>query len=276
MRRSRRVWWERLFCAAVYRCAKCGRPRRIALLGFSRLGHPNSRRTADRRASVPKAGLDSFESTESTNVEPDLLEVGRPFTTSGALWLAPSMGSLEGGKLVSTLLVLAFLLSFIVTFACLYLHARLLASSGVQRQTPHSVSSGLALGMHVSTEGDGLRVSWNPKLDFFRSVNYNVLEINDGPRYRELYLDSAQVANGSILYQPASDDVTFRLKIRGDNAPPITEAVRVLYEFKSGAERQIGGVANQGISPRRSGQLSPVTKPLGGFVVSRSSSQATQ
>jgi hypothetical protein len=102
--------------------------------------------------------------------------------------------------------------------------------------TPHFLHALIpppGLGLRVEVQGDRLFVNWDRRSPTVRSALDGTLRIQDGNQRRELYLDAAQVAAGSILYKPASGDITFRLEVQSDQGGRTVESVRVLDSLKS-------------------------------------------
>ena len=89
------------------------------------------------------------------------------------------------------------------------------------------------LGLRVEVQGSSLRLTWNHQAHSVQGAKEGILRIDDGSQHREAYLDTAQVSTGSILYRPSSDDVVFRLEIRGEVGAPSSESVRVLDGLRS-------------------------------------------
>jgi hypothetical protein len=84
------------------------------------------------------------------------------------------------------------------------------------------------LGLRVESQGDRLLLSWNRHHPAVRNSKGGLLQIDDGPKRRQIILDSAQILNGSVLYRPTSDDVTFRLEVEGMRDGKVSESMRVL------------------------------------------------
>src|SRR5206468_1404064 len=78
--------------------------------------------------------------------------------------------------------------------------------------------------LRVVTEGDHLRVSWSRQSAAVKSVNDGVLEVKDGSHRHKFQLNSRDIATGSIVYRPGSDDVTFRLAVH-DQAGSFTDEI---------------------------------------------------
>jgi hypothetical protein len=88
------------------------------------------------------------------------------------------------------------------------------------------------LGMQVVFRGNNLLLTWNQSLPSVRNSAGGNLQIRDGAQYREIALDSAQLAQAVIYYAPNSDDITFRLNIQGQRPSRLSGIVRVLANHK--------------------------------------------
>lgn len=84
------------------------------------------------------------------------------------------------------------------------------------------------LNLRVEGQGDRVLLSWNRRNSVVRTASGAILRIDDGPRSRDVQLDPAQVENGAVLYRPTSDDVSFRLEVRGQDGSTVAENLRVL------------------------------------------------
>jgi len=84
------------------------------------------------------------------------------------------------------------------------------------------------LDMRVQTDGPGLLLTWNRYSRAVQSAQNAVLAIQDGSQHREIALDRTQIANGSVFYRPASDDVSFRLDLRDVHGADLAQILRVL------------------------------------------------
>ncbi len=126
--------------------------------------------------------------------------------------------------------VIVFAIAAGATFA---LYVEGYATSG---ETPHflrAIFPDTGLGLRVEGQGDRVLLSWNRRNALVRSSQGGVLHIDDGPQHRDVRLDPAQMANGSVLYRPGSDDVSFRLEVHGAQGAAIAETTRVLDGAKA-------------------------------------------
>ncbi len=79
----------------------------------------------------------------------------------------------------------------------------------------------------MRNEDDRLRLSWNERNRAVASATDATLQIFDGQLSREIHLDGRQVADGSVLYRPLTNDITFRLEVRGGEGST-SGSVRIL------------------------------------------------
>ena len=84
------------------------------------------------------------------------------------------------------------------------------------------------LGLQAESKGEGILLSWNRRNPIVQSAMGGNLQIEDGKQHREVHLDAEQIANGALLYRPSSDDVTFRIELRGERGATIRRSMRVL------------------------------------------------
>ncbi len=110
----------------------------------------------------------------------------------------------------------------------LYVKNRLEADRNLAPELLQSTFPAPGLGLRVETQADRLLVTWNRSSSIARIAAKGVLVIDDGTTHREVPLDSRQIADGSVLYKPASDDVSFRLELYGNQGSATTESMRVL------------------------------------------------
>ena len=84
------------------------------------------------------------------------------------------------------------------------------------------------LGLRLESQGDRILLSWNRHHPAIRNAKSGTLQIDDGAQHRQVSLNAAQISNGSVLYRPTSDDVTFRLEVEGIQGGKVNESMRVL------------------------------------------------
>jgi hypothetical protein len=65
----------------------------------------------------------------------------------------------------------------------------------------------------VQPSESSLRLMWDRNAPMIRSANHAILHIQDGNQQRDTTLPPAQLAAGSITYQPQSSEVNFRLEV---------------------------------------------------------------
>ena len=108
-----------------------------------------------------------------------------------------------------------------------------LALGGLQGENGHlgqivqAIFPGGGLNLRIHNEDERLRLSWNQRNRAVATARGATLQILDGPLNREIHLDGRQVADGSVLYKPVSNDITFRLDIKSEQGS-ISGDVRVL------------------------------------------------
>jgi TonB family protein len=98
---------------------------------------------------------------------------------------------------------------------------------GRMGQVFQSIFPGTDLNLRVRNEDDRLRLSWNQRNHVVASASDATLQIFDGQQHRDVHLDGQQVADGSVLYRPNTNDVTFRLEVRSEQGAT-TGSVRIL------------------------------------------------
>lgn len=126
--------------------------------------------------------------------------------------------------------VIVFAVAAGITFA---LYVQGIASNGGAPGFLRAIFPDTGLGLRVEGQGERVLLSWNRRNALVRSSQGGVLHIDDGPQHRDVRLDPAQIANGSVLYRPGSDDVSFRLEVHGQQGAAIAETMRVLDGAKA-------------------------------------------
>jgi TonB family protein len=100
-----------------------------------------------------------------------------------------------------------------------------------------------------------LLLTWNRDSDAIRNAGHAVLSISDGPQQENIEMDLAQLRTGSIVYSPATGDVTFKMEVSGQGSQKITsESVRVLRTRPSALDTP-ADPANAAKLPQAPGQL---------------------
>jgi hypothetical protein len=117
------------------------------------------------------------------------------------------------------------------------------------RTTPASKG----FGLNVQHMGKALRLTWNP-----RSVSgKTVLLIDDGESRRRMALDGRQVAHGSALYVPISNEVTFRLE-----TPRSADSIRIVAPAPQAVSAPVPEVKPQPVKLARRKALPRRPKPV--------------
>jgi TonB family protein len=163
-----------------------------------------------RRAPVPSLGLPT--STETAKL------VAAPPAKRPLSWIA---------------FLLVFAAAAAATFVAVYVNALRSGSGLATPQFLRAVFPPPGLGLRVEVQGDRFFINWDRRSPSVRSAVHGILRIEDGNQRRALYLDAAQVAAGSILYKPASGDVTFRLEVQSERGGRAVESLRVLDSLKA-------------------------------------------
>lgn len=120
-----------------------------------------------------------------------------------------------------------FLFAAAATFCLFYLRtgaAEATSSRGGPLLDPRAAS----IQLRVETQSSGLMLSWNRYSPAVQAASDGLLRIDDGSDHRELLLDRNQILNGSVFYRPASQDVSFRLDLRGAHGLDVAQGLRVL------------------------------------------------
>ncbi len=124
--------------------------------------------------------------------------------------------------------LLVFLFAAGVTFSAIYIDALRTTTGLTVPRFVRAILPDRSLGLHVEYQGDHLLVAWDVQSPTVRAAVAGVLQIEDGGEGRTVHLDASQVAAGSILYKPASDDITFHLELYSDQGNTNVESIRVL------------------------------------------------
>lgn len=120
------------------------------------------------------------------------------------------------------------------------------------------------LGLRLESQGDRLLLSWNRHHPAVRNSKGGLLQIDDGPKHRQVVLDATQVLNGSVLYRPISDDVTFRLEVESIQDGKVSETMRVLDAAKPGT-LDVSTPSAVTAAPPADRTVAPAGQPDGGM-----------
>jgi len=113
------------------------------------------------------------------------------------------------------------------------------------------------LGLRIQVQGNDFLITWDRDAPALRAVTKGVLRIQDGSEHRSTELQPAELANGSIIYRPHSDDVDFLLTVYAADGAVTRESVRAV-DGTSGAKRdQAADVEKAAAAP----QAVPVRRP---------------
>jgi hypothetical protein len=143
--------------------------------------------------------------------------------------LGPTRVPAKKNRLLVPLLFLAVLLvAASVTFALAYLRDHHLTPADAAALVQGSPAQNARLGMRARQQGEDLLVSWDGKSQAVQSATDGLLQVDDGAQHREIALDRAGIASCSMLYRPTSDDVVFRLEVRGKGGLHGAESLEVV------------------------------------------------
>jgi hypothetical protein len=98
------------------------------------------------------------------------------------------------------------------------------------RPAPVSASSP-SLDLRVDRQKENFRVTWNRNLPALGKAT-GTLTIDDGHQPRDLQLDAAQIAGGSVVYVSDAGDLTFRMRINGETGHQFAESVRIVVDAR--------------------------------------------
>lgn len=179
---------------------------------------------------LPNQITDPIAPIRSVPVQPILVQdsVARPRISAPA---RPGIKPTPNSNKILWLSALGlFAVAALVTFAFLALPG--LSSSNAGR----AALPDYGLNLHVETQGERLLLTWNRNNPVAHAAASGVLHIDDGAQHRDVQLDAGQVENGAVLYDPNSDDVNFRLFVKGQNGKQLAENLRVLEGRHAGSQ----------------------------------------
>lgn len=187
-------------------------------------------RTRRARANDPRRSLNAAFADRSD--PPNLMALRRAAPAPAAATPEPASHSGFLGRSRGFWVLSAALFALVagVTFAIFYFHQAWAARASVAPEiirAPVPVSHS-SLRMHVEVQGERVLVSWDPRASGVQQASGGLLTIEDAGQKSEFPLDATQAANGSVLYRPASGDVTFRLQIHDASGAVFNDSLRVL------------------------------------------------
>jgi TonB family protein len=118
--------------------------------------------------------------------------------------------------------------TFVVVFAFGYMRTHSSPMTFVAVEQPRASAPDGGLGLRVEEKSDRLLISWDRNAESVKTSSSAVLHIVDGLQHRNVEMDPVQIAHGSVIYKPHSDDVSIRLEISTRDGRKPTETVRVL------------------------------------------------
>jgi TonB family protein len=158
------------------------------------------------RAPRPKA-------TQEVSGLPMVIQKRKP-KPKGSAWQLPT--------------AIVFVLFSALTFAAFSLENSEGGGTNKLSQIMKVLFPGSDLELRADGRGDRLLLTWNRRNPAVAASSGAVLGITDGSKYLERKLDPLQVAEGSVLYKPATGDVTFQLRVVGTNQSIASGKLRVL------------------------------------------------
>jgi TonB family protein len=90
-----------------------------------------------------------------------------------------------------------------------------------------AVTASPPLGVEVVRHERSLLVRWNPRSPAVQSATQAILHVDDGSQHRTIHLDPSELTNGSVMYTPSSNFVTFRLEVLDNKGLTISESLGV-------------------------------------------------
>src|ERR1022692_39614 len=90
-----------------------------------------------------------------------------------------------------------------------------------------SMPAASMLGLQVERNPPDLLVTWNRYARAIVAARRATLTIRDGRAEKSVDLDKAQLAHGSYLCTPASDDIRLRLEVYGADDGSVAQSIRV-------------------------------------------------
>lgn len=161
-------------------------------------------------------------------IDPDLPLEQQSLETTADPVLAETQAPGTKSRLVMASFVAVFLIAASVTFALAYFHDRRSTAAESEPSVQGMSARTARLGMRARQQGEAMLLSWDGNSQAVQSATDGLLQIDDGTQHREIALDHAAIASCSMLYKPTSDDVVFRLEIRGKEGVRGAESLQVV------------------------------------------------
>lgn len=84
------------------------------------------------------------------------------------------------------------------------------------------------LGLSVQPSGQAWSISWNPNASALHDAHGVQLFVKDADDQKRIELSPRDLASGTYLYQPAGNDVTFRLEVNENSGRVSAESFRIM------------------------------------------------
>src|SRR5215472_967781 len=121
---------------------------------------------------------------------------------------------------------------------------------------------GGGLGLAVRPEVRQLHLTWNRDSLAVKTATFGLLQILDGTTPVSIELASSDLTEGSFIYTPHSQDVTFRLRLGTTSGQSAEEAIRVFGATPLQSTDVAADAAGAStLPPEREAEIRPVTRP---------------
>ncbi len=135
-------------------------------------------------------------------------------------------------RLLLKCLVVAFILAAAITFGIRHFgpsepsYARSESASGEEKSQAEELAVSLRARTRQVKSAAVIRLQWDPSAKAIRRSSFGILYIYDGGVPRKQVLERKALDAGSTEYKPASDEITFHLRLPGGR--PEGESLLVL------------------------------------------------
>jgi hypothetical protein len=117
------------------------------------------------------------------------------------------------------------------------------ASNAPPSPQPAAREAAAPLGMQVTRRGGDLEISWNRAIQLVDTAQRGYLEIRDGARKTQVFLDQTHLKSGRVVYAPKSGDIDVRLEVLTPDDRIVRETLRVI---QAGATEPAAAVRVEG------------------------------